>query len=253
MSTIFLWLNMVVAAVISTLVFGSGPRGKQGWKNLRQSPWFWQFLFAGFVLVLNLSPYHLIWTALLSFVIAYRVRYSPAEQNRRRLETDSKLTALLARLPEEIRDGCAQFLTEFPEVRESVASVSVEQQISANVLWDLSVTLCVVGKLLFRNGKKVGGLTAFRLAVAIDPNNPLCWENLAESHLALTNLAARKWANKVLLWKPSTEMAYKGWQLYTSPEGIASLTAMKARMQGIVSTCDAHPEWLDSTNWLSSQ
>ena len=79
---------------------------------------------------------------------------------------------------------------------------------------------------------------------------PLAWACYAEAHLQLQNAIAARWARKLIYFKP-TKSALEFYNRML-PDGAyeGMMKVLKEQMKSVIATCNAHPEWVDSYDFL---
>lgn len=127
LQSLFLWINF---AVCGYLLWHAPKHDERPGTKLRKLPayfWFWQFVAALIVVMFKFSPWHLLWTAPISFLVAFffdKLLFSegyqpPSTSSLKAVHESKKYLAI------EARDGYSGFLGSNPRFVAFAAQMEI--------------------------------------------------------------------------------------------------------------------------------
>jgi len=267
----FWWLN--VAACVWGILYWSPKRLRNGFPCVlgAAQPFIWQLIAAIVVLILDASPWHLLWLALISGVLAFfsghilgmgweNMHYKLLErerltgfaaaqaelQKRGKTSASSKAAALLDKpisqsLLYESLGRCPSLSAKFHK-----AWALTNQLNSMPSRWDVSVMFNQIGIELAEEGDFDAALTCLRCSAVFVPDSPFRWAAAADIHCMRHDRVASKWAAKVLEFRLTDQTSTEVQRQFAGAQGKRLLASVRKPMKEIIEICRQHEDWMDT-------
>lgn len=267
----FWWLN--VAACLWSIIYWLPKRLPNGVPCLfgAAQPFIWQLIAAIVVLILDASPWHLLWLALVSAVLAifsgrilvmgwknshYRLLERERQtgfaatraelQRRGKTSASSEAAALLDKPTSEsfLYESLGQFPSLSAKFHKAWAFKSRMNATPSR--WDVSAMFNQIGIALAQEGDFDAAVACLTCSATFVPDSPLRWAAGAEIHCAGQDRVAGKWAEKVLGFQLTDQVSTEVQSRLTGALGEQLLDAERKRMKEIVEICRQHEDWRDT-------
>lgn len=247
MATLFLWANLIVFGTLTEMTRREYSRKSGNFRDMLLFGTTWQFVSGIIVLLLQASPWHLLWTLPISFILAFILHQKL---------TPISLKAAAQHLDPSDRKDFISFVETQADLRKHFADKGFDPGIytypgeAGNL--QLSAQFCLFSQDFQDSGNWLSAMQCLRWALRFEPLNTTVWFALAELHLALDDRCASHWAKKFLDYKPTSQTPPIMRKLFeetmeTDSEGIQE---QRKRMRQIIQICKSNPEWHDTSDWV---
>jgi hypothetical protein len=238
------WANFVLCGSLCYFSIKHAKRKANRLVRLVSNAWPWQFIASIVLLMIGWSPWHLIWTAPVIYLIAFLVDWGSLR----------KQASLKSRIPDSVlemlapsdREHFVEFVRLHSDLQTKVSGFKSNDPVQLGILLISYSDNCLLERRYF------DALQSLQHAIRVDKTNPLTWASLAEVHFAMNDRCAIRWAEKLLSWN-SEEAIHPYDRIFTSFEGASSLIEIRYRMNGIIKECRSHSEWRDSSTGMEPE